>query len=170
MRSDVKSAARLLILPTVAFATVLAFMPGRAGLALRIYGLIVSVAVLGCALRALVRAFPPSTPLRKASGRSERGSAAPETLERIEQEAILGVAGAFELHHRLRPRLRDLAAGLLATRRRLSLDKDPEGARAVLGEDTWELVRPDRPPPEDRLARGLPAARLRAVVESLERT
>jgi hypothetical protein len=30
-------------------------------------------------------------------------------------------------------------------------------------------VRPDRPPPEDRLARGLPIEDLRRIVESLER-
>ena len=25
----------------------------------------------------------------------------------------------------------------------------------LVGEETWELVRPDRPAPEDRLARGI---------------
>lgn len=168
MRRDVGSAARLLIVPTVALASVLAFLPGRAGLALRIYALVVGAVVLGYTVRALLQAFPRATPLRKGSGRSGQRSPQPATLNRVEQETVLGVAAAFELHHRLRPRLRALAAGLLATRRRVSLDGDPV-ARAMLGDATWDLVRPDRPPPEDRRARGLPVSELRAVVESLER-
>jgi hypothetical protein len=81
----------------------------------------------------------------------------------------LGIAGAFDLHHRLRPRLRTLAAELLATRRGISLNGAPGRARDLLGDETWELVREDRPPPEDRQARGLPINELRDVVESLER-
>jgi hypothetical protein len=88
----------------------------------------------------------------------------------LEDEAALGVAGAFDLHHRLRPRLRPLAIGLLSSRQRISLDGDPEAARAALGPKTWDLVRHDRPPPEDRLARGIPISELRSVVETLERT
>jgi hypothetical protein len=79
------------------------------------------------------------------------------------------VAGAFDLHHRLRPRLRTIAQGVLSTRRRVSLDDEPTAARAALGDDTYELLRRDRLPPEDRLARGLPVPELRRVVESLER-
>ena len=55
------------------------------------------------------------------------------------------------------------------TRRRLSLDDDPEAARQIVGDETWELVRSDRPPPKDRPARGLPVSELDRVVESLER-
>ena len=42
-------------------------------------------------------------------------------------------------------------------------------AHALLGEETWELVREKRPPPEDRLARGIPSEALDRVVTSLER-
>ena len=48
----------------------------------------------------------------------------------------------------------------------------PRSERTVataVGPDVWELVRPDRPPPADRRARGIPPAQLRRVVESLER-
>jgi hypothetical protein len=51
----------------------------------------------------------------------------------------------------------------------VSLDHEPAAARAALGDDTYELLRPDRVPPEDRLARGLPVPELRGIVESLER-
>jgi hypothetical protein len=90
-------------------------------------------------------------------------------LARLEQEVALGVAGSFDLHHHLRPRLRIIAAELLTARRRLSLDADQLEARGVLGEETWGLVRKDRPPPEDRLARGAAPELLDRVVASLER-
>jgi hypothetical protein len=40
--------------------------------------------------------------------------------------------------------------------------------RALLGEELWELLRPDRRPPEDRLGPGLPLPQLQAAVERLE--
>jgi hypothetical protein len=61
-----------------------------------------------------------------------------------------------------------VAAGLLSSRRRVSLELDRGTARAILGEDVWELVRPDRPPPEDRLAKGIPPRELARVVDALE--
>jgi hypothetical protein len=57
----------------------------------------------------------------------------------------------------------------LATRRGLGLDTDTEAVRAVVGEETWELVRPDREPPELRFAPGMAVQQLREVVAVLER-
>ncbi len=162
------AALRLLILPTIALAVVVGVLPGRAGLAIRVYALILCAVILRFAVKALRRAYPPTEPLRPGRARS-RSRGRPASLARLENEAALGVAGAFDLHHRLRPRLRKLAAGLVETRRRISLDRDPAAARAALGETAWEVVRPDRPPPADRLARGLPISDLRSVVETFER-
>jgi hypothetical protein len=170
VRPDLIRAGRTLLLPTLALAFVLAFVPGEAGLAARIYALFVCVLAFLVALAALRRALPPAQPLRPRSGRrSDRRRTAPETLERIEQETLLGVTSSFDLHHRLRPRLRDIASELLSARRRVSLDEDPEAARTILGDRTWELVRPERAPPEDRFAQGIPPGELAGVVESLER-
>jgi hypothetical protein len=163
------AALRLLILPTIALAVVAGVLPGRAGLAVRVYALVLCAVILRFAVTALRRAYPPTEPLRRAAARS-RGRGRPASLARLEIEAALGVAGAFDLHHRLRPRLRRLAAGLVETRRRISLDGDPQAARAALGDTAWELVRHERPTPEDRLARGIPISELRSVVETLERT
>jgi hypothetical protein len=118
---------------------------------------------------ALRRAYPPAASLRPRRGPRAQRREVPGTLARIEQEVALAVAGSFDLHHRLRPRLRGLAIDLLAARRGIALDGDPERARSALGDETWELVRPDRPPPEDRRARGIPIQDLDHVVESLER-
>ena len=81
---------------------------------------------------------------------------------------MLGVAGSFELHFHFVPRLRSIASGLLASRRRISLETEPDAAHAVLGDAAWELVRPDRPAPEDRLSRGIAPHELEQVVATLE--
>jgi hypothetical protein len=168
VRRDLGAAGRLLLLPTGALLVVLAFVPGRLPIAVRVYALVASAVVLGLALSALRRAFPPVGRLRPAA-RKPKPSARPPTLARIEGETILGVANTFDLYRHLAPRLRRLAAGLLTARRRVSLDESPEEARSIVGEETWELIRSDRPPPEDRLARGVPLDELARAVESLER-
>ena len=169
MRRDLRRAGRLLVLPTLAFAFVVAFVPGRVELAVRIFALVLCGTALLLTLAALRRAYPRETPLRPRRTRAASQRSIPGTLARLEQETILGVAGSFDLHYRLRPRLRGLTADLLAAQRGVGLDAAPERARALLGGTTWELVRRDRPPPEDRLAAGLPINDLRRVVESLER-
>jgi hypothetical protein len=143
-------------------------VPGRIPLAIRIYALVVCGVVLVLALRSLRRIYPRPRPLRSREARKTRSRRPPPSLAQIEHEAALGVAGAFDLHFRLVPRIRSIASGLLAARRRRSLDADPEAARRRLGSEVWEVVRHDRPAPEDRLARGIAVADLRVVVESLE--
>ena len=169
MKQDLLRALRLLVVPAVVLAVVIAFLPGQTGLAVRVFALVLCAAALLLMLAALRRAYPRERPLRRQEAREWRGRAVPGNLARLEQETVLGSAGSFDLHFRLRPRLRSLADDLLAARRGVSLDRDPERARTLLGEGTWELVRPDRPAPEDRRARGLPINDLRRVVESLER-
>jgi hypothetical protein len=78
-------------------------------------------------------------------------------------------ASALHLHVRLRPTLREIAAHRLWMRFGVDLDREQGRARELVGAEAWELVRPERPPPGDRLARGPRPAELRAVVEELER-
>ena len=170
MRSDLWRAARGLFVPTLVLLAILAFLPGRIELAIRVYALVVAGVALALMVAVLRRAYPRATPLRVSANRrgaSRRG--VPAVLARLEQEVALGAAGSFDLHHHLRPRLRALTGELLAARRRLSLDGDTEKAREALGEETWELVRSDHLPPEDRLARGITPEALSRVVTSLER-
>ena len=125
MRHDLRRAARLLALPALALVFVVAFAPGRAGLALRVFALLLCGAALLLVLSGLRRAFPRETPLREADMRADRGRAIPGMLGRLEQETALGVAGSFDLHYRLRPRLRTLTSDLLAARRGVALDYVP---------------------------------------------
>lgn len=92
----------------------------------------------------------------------------PADLRNLEREVLLASANAFDLHYRLRPVLREIAAHRLSTLRAVDLDGDPEAARALLSPEAWELVRADRPAPENRLGRGRPLAELRRAVDSLE--
>lgn len=91
----------------------------------------------------------------------------PSQLVRIEH--ILGWAGtnAADVHARLRPILVEVAVARLA-RRGLRLDAHAAEAERLLGPQTWELVRPDRPPPPDPDAPGIPPRELTAVLDALE--
>jgi hypothetical protein len=168
VRRNLAGALKFLVVPTLALVVVSLFAPGRAGLALRLYALLVCATALVLALIALRNAFPPEPALGDDSRTRRARRRPPSSLARIEHEAALGVAGSFDLHFLLVPRLRSIASGLLESRRKLSLDRRPEEARRVLGDATWMVVRPDRPAPDDRLARGIPAEELTRVVDSLE--
>lgn len=169
MIRELRRACRLLLLPTLALVAIAAFVPGRITLAIRIYALVACGVLLALALAGLMRTYPSSTRLRPRNRLGGRPGRVPTSLARIEHDVALGVAGAFELHHRLRPRLRELAVELLAIRRRIDLDREPGAAGDALGAETWELVREDRPEPEDRLERGAEPALLGRLVDSLER-
>lgn len=167
MRRDVFAAARALVVPTIALLGIALVAPGRLELGVRIYALVLCLAAVVVLLLALRRAYPDETLLREPATRTARRMP-PPTLVRIEHETALAAAGSFDLHYRLVPRLRALGAGLLSSRRQVSLTERPETARAILGEEAWELVRPDRPAPEDRLASGMAPRELGTVVDALE--
>ena len=135
---------------------------------MRVYALIVCAVVLRLAVVGLRRTFPPVGRLRTAHPGRERRPEPTRSLAELENLAALGVADALDFHVRLRPRLRALAEALLASRRGVALDDEPETARVLLGDETWELVRPDRRAPEARV-RGPSPAELERVVLALER-
>jgi hypothetical protein len=154
-------------LGAVPFAVMLIFLPGRRELALELFLFLVAAA----AVVALVRAVSATAPRARAEPQHVRPRVPQRLaeLERTERAVLLSAANAFDLHYRLRPILREIAAQRLATRRGLSLDGDTADARAVVGETAWELVRPDREPPHLRFAPGITAPVLSEVVASLER-
>ena len=87
--------------------------------------------------------------------------------DKLEREVELGSQTAFDFHFRLRPTLVEIARGRLAGRG-ISLEHR-ERARQVLGDETWELLRPDRDQPPDRNAPGVRGEQLDRVVTALER-
>lgn len=93
-----------------------------------------------------------------------------EQLVSLERRLSGATATALYLDHRLRPLVREVAAARLARHHGIDLDRQPERARALLGEGhAWELVRPERESPEDRFARGWGTRELRSLIEDLER-
>jgi hypothetical protein len=126
---------------------------------------VVAVLVAAGALRALVQTLPPLRRAAPASASSlGEGTGDREHLDRVVSAAT---SHAGELHLRLRPVLREIAANGLR-RRGVDLDEQPQAAQELLAPETWELVRPDRPRPDDAFARGLAPARLNAVLDDLE--
>ena len=93
----------------------------------------------------------------------------PPALVRTEREITLGTSSAGHLHRRLLPILREAAAARLAAGHNVDLERRPAAARRLLGDETWELLRPDRPEPTDPNGAGISMRRLRAVVDTLER-
>lgn len=88
-------------------------------------------------------------------------------LEELEHAVDFSMGTAFDVHYRLRPHVRRIAAYRLGLRG-VSLERQPRRAAALLGPEAWDLARPDRPEPDDRNARGLDLAHLTRVVEGLD--
>jgi hypothetical protein len=168
VRPHVAGAVKLLVVPTLVLVAITAFVPGRASIAVRLYALFVCGVLLLLLLGALRRSFPAEQALVVERPAQRERRQPPPSLARIEHEAALGVAGSFDLHYRLVPRLRSIASGLLEFRRRISFERDPDLAREILGEQTWSLVRPDRIAPDDRHARGVEPDDLTRVTTALE--
>jgi hypothetical protein len=127
----------------------------------------------GVLLLALVRATRARAPWAPESrfdaALAEMRRAPPDSGEpALARELELSTYSAFHLHTRVRPVFRDVAAHRLRTRYGVELDAEPGRARELVGAAVWDVVRPDRPPPADRLARGPSVTELRLVVDELE--
>lgn len=92
----------------------------------------------------------------------------PDQLVALERLVSMAGTSALQVHAYLRPQLAEIASRKLAARGR-SLERIPAAeGRALLGDHLWDLVRPDRPFPEDRHGPGIPAEQLRQMLETLE--
>lgn len=144
--------------------------PGRRELELDIYVL----ALGGFGLLVMASALGRVAPREEESLLEEAlEPEPPETariagLERLEREVALASSREFDLHYRLRPVLREIAAARLE-RRGATLDSGSPRARELLGDELWSLTEPDREPPKDRQARGIGFEELERTVERLER-
>jgi hypothetical protein len=141
----------------------------RTDLVLDAYLVFVGGIVALTAARISGRAFPrPRGTVPAVLSRPPKRYVHPESLSVMEDEVALAQAGEFDLHFRLRPQLRDIAAAGLATQSGIELEREPERARGRLSPQAWELVRPDRPRPEGAGDRGIDTGSLTAIVTELE--
>jgi hypothetical protein len=88
-------------------------------------------------------------------------------LEELEHAVEFSQTTAFDFHFRLRPHLVRVATHRLALQG-IQLEAQPERAREVLGDEAWDLVRPERPAPVHRNAHGIDLVTLRRVLERLD--
>lgn len=157
------------ITATVWAGLFLLVLPDRAAVVGHVWLVVVLALALGTALERLRRDLPRRTSSFDAAF-AKRGTsrARPAALARVEREVTLATGTAFDVHFRLRPMLQSLAASLLLPRG-VDLERHPARAEALLGPDVWELVRADRPAPDDRAAPGVPIETVERIVTDLER-
>jgi hypothetical protein len=153
----------LFVFASVAVGYFVLAQPSLRNITLHIYVFVVG----GLLMLGIVAAAGDAVPGRLHSdldaalaGTAIRDRRVPE-LERLSREVTLATATAYDLHFRLVPHLRAIAWARLERSGRTP-------GPATLGR-WWELLRPDRDAPEDRFAKGISQAELRALVSDLAR-
>jgi len=160
----------LVALATAALVVLLALRPLSTARAFAIWTVLVAALALAVLVRLSRRSGGPQHARRFESALSARPEEASQPVEllRMERELVLGMADADNARRRLLPLLRAAAAARLASHHGIELEHRRDAAQELLGEEAWELLRPDRPAPADRHALGVPRERLVAVIERLE--
>ena len=153
----------LFVAASLAMAYVATAQPGIREVALHVYVLVVGGLLMPGLIAAAGDAVPKrsKSPFDRALAERAPGQSPVREVERMEREVTLATASAYDLHTRLLPHLREIARARLE---QAGHEPSPE----TLGR-WWELLRPDRPMPDDRSAPGISQADLRALVADLER-
>ena len=134
---------------------------------LLVFGGIVLLALVRTA-RALRAGTRPS-PFEAAVARKPLPRTDQEGGVALEREVELSRIDALHFHVRMRPVLREIAAYRLRLRYGVELDREPERARELVSAELWEVVRPNCPPPAERLAPGPTVAEQQVLVDGLEK-
>lgn len=124
---------------------------------------VVAAGGTGRSVARTARAARVTVPLPRASDTGVRGPRS--TLARAEHAAYVHLAG--DVHVVLRPLLTEIASERLLARG-VDVEREPSRARDVLGDELWDVVRPDRPPPRDGLAETLTRDDLSALLDRME--
>ena len=170
-----KGSAAFLAAAAVALMTVIATIPRYRERALQVFLVVAGAVAIRLLVVAVVDATSRPGPFafdRALVPPAPRELSVPSEPERIRFEVGAATRRSMELHHQLRRRLRRLAADRLAAGHGVDLDGDPDASRRILGDETWDLLRPDRVAPEDRFGPGMPVegvSRIVATVEDLSR-
>jgi hypothetical protein len=151
------------VLATAVLAGIATALPAEQKIALHVYLLVVGALLMTAVVSAFATALPPGrrSELTRALDTREPPPAPAPELARMERAVTLSVANAYDFHQRLLPQLREIA---FARVERSGRRPGPE----TLGR-WWDVLRPDRPEPAERFARGIPESELRALVADLER-
>ncbi|HTZ06964.1 MAG TPA: hypothetical protein VMB53_14600 [Gaiellaceae bacterium] len=155
---------------TVALVIALGLRPVATERILAAYVLVLAAIVLVVLERVLRTDAAPDALwiFDRALQRTTQAPMRPPALVVTERDITLGSSNAGHFHARVLPVLREAAATRLAAHHNVDLERQPDAARRLLGDDAWEVVRPDRVEPADPYAPGVPLAQVRAVVDTLE--
>jgi hypothetical protein len=93
----------------------------------------------------------------------------PEPLARLEGLVVMSGTSALQVHAYLRPLLAEIASRRLAARGQTLAGMSEATGRRLLGDHLWDIVRPDRPFPEERHGPGVSSQELSAMLDVLER-
>lgn len=128
---------------------------------------IVLVALAGVAVAVCVSLLPNRRPTRRRAPAAPLPSR-PSQLVALERLAVSSGTSAVQAHAYLRPVLVEIASHRLAAHGQ-TLERMPDGtARQVLGDRLWDIVRPNRPFPDDRQGPGVRPDELAAMLKVLE--
>ena len=163
MRKHWLDVAILFVLSSGACAYVSLQVPGERRIAVHVYLLFLGALLTLVTVSAVSAAAPRvrrSDLALALDARPEPTGQVPQ-LAKVEREVTLAIGNAYDLHTRLLPHLREIAAARLERR-------GQRPCADTLGR-WWELLRPDRPEPSERFAPGIPERELRELVADLER-
>jgi hypothetical protein len=170
MRTTVRRALVTGGAATAGAGIALLFTSGAGARIVDVYVLVVA-AILMLAMyrtaRAIARTRPSTFDRAVAQLRSRFPDEQVEVRE--ERDVVLSRVNALHYHVRVRPVLREFADLRLRSRYGVDLDREPGRARDLVASRAWDIVRPDRDPPADRLGRGPSFEEQRAVMDELER-
>jgi hypothetical protein len=167
MRSVPRLPVAVALGASAALLAVLVLAPGGRTAAVGAYFLALGVVALSVLARMVLRASPGRrSEFERALRSSRQVSETLRELTQVENDVIHGAETYGDFRRRLQPLLWEIAVNRLRARHGIDPAQHPELARAALGDETWNVLRPDGGPTV--AARGLPRARLRVVVDRLE--
>jgi hypothetical protein len=160
-----------LALAIVVFLSVVSLAPRYREVAAQVFLVVTAAVVIRLLVVAVVEATSHPGPFafdRALVPPPPRELTAPSEPARIRFEVGAATHRSMELHHQLRRRLRRLAEDRLGADHGVDIDADPDAARTLLGEEAWDLLRPDLTPPSDRFGPGMPIEGITRIVTAVE--
>ena len=165
---SLRNTAVSLLPATAALAIFFIFAGVVAGPVLLGYVLFVASMLLAFLIDRLRALLPPAGDFEAVLCRAGYGRRSGDHFEAFKLRLAVASSTQTDLHFQLRLRVRRIASARLSNHHGIDLEREPGRAAEVLrGSRTWELIRPDREPPEDDLACG--RSELAQLVEELER-
>jgi hypothetical protein len=164
------SAMALAILATGGFLVTLAFARDHALLALYAYVLFLGVVIAAVLARRIGRGLPETIPFQELTAiRSGQDAEQLPEFGMLSRRLRLAKASESEMARHLRPLLRQVAAARLArTYGITNPDEQTDRVRSLLGDQLWQIVRPDWQRRHEPFQGGLERPEIEQLISRLE--